>query len=148
MMQTSTAQAEAIDVLNRYVTYLDERKFDAWLDLFTEDCYYTMILHEDFVKGNNMVAIGEDKPRLSGRIEVGQTVERARTIHLLTAVMAEGSDGGVNLSANFAVIRKGAITVWGRYALELISIGSELKIRNATAILNNEILTDIQYLPV
>jgi salicylate 5-hydroxylase small subunit len=147
-MQTGIVHAEAVELLNRYVTFLDERRFDAWLDLFTEDCYYTMILHEDFVKNTNMVAIGEDKPRLAGRIEIGQNVERWRTTHLLTAVMAEASDSGVTLTANFAVIRKGAITVWGRYALELISTGSELKIRNATAILNNEILTDIQYLPV
>jgi salicylate 5-hydroxylase small subunit len=147
-MQTTIAHAEAIDVLNRYVTFLDERKFDAWLDLFTEDCYYTMILHEDYVKDNNMVAIGEDRARLSGRIEVGQNVERWRTTHLLTAVMTEPSDTGVRLSANFAVIRKSAITVWGRYTIELVAVGSELKIRTATAILNNEILTDIQYLPV
>jgi 3-phenylpropionate/cinnamic acid dioxygenase small subunit len=147
-MQMRIAHAEALDVLNRYVTFLDERRFDAWLDLFTEDCYYTMILHEDFVKGNRMVAIGEDKPRLAGRIEVGQTVERARTTHLLTAAMAEASDSGMMLTANFSVIRKGVITVWGRYALELIPSGDTLKICKAAAILNNEILTDTQYLPV
>ncbi len=144
MIEAMLDLGTANDLLSRYVTFLDERRFDEWLALFTDDCRYTMILHNDFERGNNMVSIGENKPELAGRIEVGQNVERDRTTHMLSAV---ATDGAV-VRANFAVIRKGTITVWGRYAIELVALEGELKIRRCTAVLNNEVLNETQYLPV
>ena len=139
---------EVTDLLDRYVTCLDERRFDEWLALFTDDCYYTMILHEDHVKDNNMVAIGEDKPKLAGRIEVGQNVERDRCTHLVSAVIAEGAGAEVRAEANFAVIRSGAIVCSGHYEMKLVRQQGALKVSRCTAVLANEIIHGIIYLPV
>lgn len=140
---------EVIDLLNRYVRLLDDRRFDEWLALFTEDCYYTLILHEDYVKGNNMVAIGEDKARLAGRIEVGQNVERDLQLHLISAVIAEEGDRGtVEASANFAVIRGLKIHCCGRYVMTLVSENGGFKISKCTAVLNNDSIIGTIYLPV
>jgi 3-phenylpropionate/cinnamic acid dioxygenase small subunit len=148
MTHAVDCKEEIADLLARYVTLLDERQFDEWLELFTESSYYTLILHEDYVKGNNMVAIGEDKPRLAGRIEVGRNVERDRTTHLLTATMG-GDDGGeITASSNFAVVRKGAIFAWGRYYLTLARSTAGLKIERCTAVLNNDVIAGTIYLPV
>jgi hypothetical protein len=120
-MQTTMevgCKQEASDLLDRYVTCLDERRFDEWLDLFADDAFYSMLLHKDYVQDTNMLAIGEDKKRLAGRIEVAQGIERDLVTHMLTAVTAEEAKDGaaaVRASANFAVIRKGAIHCSGRW---------------------------------
>lgn len=136
------------DFLDRYATLLDERNFDQWLDLFTDDCYYTLILHEDYVKETNMVAIGEDKAKLAGRIEVGQNVERLQTTHLLSAVKVEEREARVQAASNFAVIRRGAIYAWGRYHMALVRRDGDFKIERCTAVLNNDVISGTIYLPV
>jgi 3-phenylpropionate/cinnamic acid dioxygenase small subunit len=153
-MQTTMevgCKQEASDLFDRYVTCLDERRFDEWLDLFADDAFYSMLLHKDYVQDTNMLAIGEDKKRLAGRIEVAQGIERDLVTHMLTAVTAEeAKDGGgaVRASANFAVIRKGAIHCSGRYRLELARTGAGLKIRRCVVVLNNEVINSTIYLPV
>ena len=139
---------EAADLLDRYVTFLDERRFDDWLRLFTDNCYYTMILLEDYVKDTNLVAIGEDKARLAGRIEVGQTVERDPTVHLLTGLSVRGADGTLTASSNFAVLCMGAIKCSGRYHLELRRRQGSLLIERCTAVLHANVINGIIYLPV
>jgi 3-phenylpropionate/cinnamic acid dioxygenase small subunit len=139
---------EAADLLDRYVTFLDERRFDDWLRLFTDNCYYTMILLEDYVKDTNLVAIGEDKARLAGRIEVGQTVERDPTVHLLTGLSVRGADGTLTASSNFAVLCMGAIKCSGRYHLELRRRQGSLLIARCTAVLHANVINGIIYLPV
>jgi salicylate 5-hydroxylase small subunit len=147
-MADAVLKHEVGDLLDRYVTYLDQRRYEEWLALFTDDCFYTMILNEDFVKDNNMVAVGEDKPRLAGRIEVGKDVERDLSTHLVSAVLAEPRGDGVRGTANFGVIRKGGIVGWGRYQMDLVRRDGALKISRCTAILNNDIIHGIIYLPV
>lgn len=148
MIQTRTDKQEVVDLLDRYVTFLDERRFDEWLDLFTDDCYYTLILHEDYVKNTNMLAIGEDKIRLAGRIEVGKGVERGLTMHLLTAITLVEKDGVLQASSNFATIRAGVVHCWGRYQMSLARSSEGLRIERCTAILYNDSISGTIYLPV
>ena len=136
------------ELFDDYVTYLDENRFDEWLGLLTDDCYYMMLLHQDYVKGTNMVAIGEDKRRLAGRIEVGQTVERDLRTHLLTAVRVDGAGPELSAAANFAVLRKGAVSCSGRYHMTLVRQGGALKIKRCTAVLNDDVIQGTIYLPV
>ncbi|MFM9969309.1 MAG: aromatic-ring-hydroxylating dioxygenase subunit beta [Burkholderiales bacterium] len=142
------SKTRALALLDRYVTFLDERQFDAWLDLFTEDAWYAMLLHKDFVADNNMLAIGEDKKRLAGRIEVGQNVERDLTTHLLSAVIASEKNGALDAFANFAVIRRNQILCSGRYHLLLAGEGEATKIRRCVAVLRNDVIHGTIYLPV
>ena len=109
MTADGATKAEVADLFDRYVTYLDERQYQDWLDLFTEDARYVMLLREDYVKDTNMLAIGEGKRELAGRIEVGQGVERDPRTHLLTAVILEKSGTGTRGAANFALLRHGAV---------------------------------------
>ncbi len=144
----ASAKREVAELFDLYVTYLDENRFDEWLALFTDDCYYTMILHRDYVKDNNLVAIGEDKRRLAGRIEVGRTVERDLRTHLLTGVRIDETGPETLASANFAVLRKGAINCSGRYKMTLVREDGAFRIKRCTAVLNNEVIQGTIYLPV
>jgi 3-phenylpropionate/cinnamic acid dioxygenase small subunit len=145
---TSTCKELAADLFDRYVTSLDERRFDEWLDLFADDAFYSMMLHKDYVRDTNMLAIGEDKKRLAGRIEVGQGVERDLVTHMVSAVTAREEGSRVSAAANFAVIRKGAIHCSGRYHVDLVREGADLKIGRCVVVLNNEVIQGTIYLPV
>lgn len=149
MTEIQSCKADVADLLDRYAAFLDERRFAEWLGLFTDDCYYTMILREDYVKATNMVAIGEDKIRLAGRIDVGQNVERKFTTHLFSGLTVEEEDEArVRASCNFAVIRGGGVFCWGRYHMSLARKPSELRIERCTAVLNNDVISGTIYLPV
>jgi 3-phenylpropionate/cinnamic acid dioxygenase small subunit len=139
---------QVAELFDLYVTYLDENRFDEWLNLFTDDCYYTMILHRDYVKDTNLVAIGEDKRRLAGRIEVGRTVERDLRTHLLTGVRIDEAGPEIIASANFAVLRKGTISCSGRYKMTIVRENGALRVKRCTAVLNNEVIQGTIYLPV
>jgi 3-phenylpropionate/cinnamic acid dioxygenase small subunit len=139
---------DAQDLLDRYVTFLDERRFGEWLDLFADDAYYAMLMHKDYVRDTNMLAIGEDKKRLAGRIEVGQGVERDLTTHMVSALIAKPNGAGIEASANFTVIRRNALLCAGRYHLELAGNAADMKIRRCTAVLRNELIEGTIYLPV
>jgi 3-phenylpropionate/cinnamic acid dioxygenase small subunit len=143
------SKTDVADLLDRYIALLDERRFTEWLELFTDQSYYTMILREDYAKNTNMLAIGEDKIRLAGRIEVGQNVERAFTTHLLSGLTID-EEGAASLraSCNFAVIRSGGIVCWGRYHISLVRLRNELRIERCTAVLNNNVIRGTIYLPV
>lgn len=139
---------EVAELLDQYVLALDERRFDDWLRLLADDCYYTMILLEDYVKDTNMVAIGEDKPRLKGRIEVGQGVERDPTVHLLTGLSVNNDSSGLRASSNFAVLCMGAIKCSGQYHVELVRRDGALLISRMVAVLHANVINGIIYLPV
>ena len=125
------------------------RQFEAWLNLFTDDCYYTMILREDFVKNNNMVAIGEDKRKLQGRIEVAENVESEATTHLLSAILLDSiSPETIEASLNFVVYRKTDLTCTGRYYFSIVPGDNGYKISSCTAVLNNDVIHGTIYLPV
>jgi 3-phenylpropionate/cinnamic acid dioxygenase small subunit len=141
-------KSEVRDLFDRYVTLLDEKRYDEWLDLFTDDGYYAMILHDDYVKENNMTAIGEDKARLAGRIEVGRQVERDLRTHLLTAVRVREAGETIRASSNFAVLRNAELSCAGRYHMDLVRRDGDLKIERCTAVLDNDVLHETFYLPV
>ena len=149
MDQAQSHKADVVELIERYVTYLDTRDFSRWLDLFSDDCYYVMILREDFLKNNNLVAIGEDKRRLQCRIEVAVDVEPLPTIHLVSAIMLdEASDAGATASANFVVYRDISVTCTGRYHFEIVRHAGSMKIRNCRVVLNNSMIHGTIYLPV
>lgn len=148
MTTDGTTKAEVADLFERYVTFLDEGQYRDWLDLFTEDTRYVMLLREDYVKGTNMLAIGENKRELAGRIEVGQGVERDARTHLLTAVMLESSDTGIRGAANFAVLRHGGVACSGRYHMDLVRRDGALRIARCICVINDAVIRGTIYLPV
>jgi 3-phenylpropionate/cinnamic acid dioxygenase small subunit len=148
MTADGATKAEVADLFDRYVTYLDEGRYQNWLDLFTEDMRYVMVLREDYVKDTNMLAIGENKRELAGRIEVGQGVERDPRTHLLTAVMIEKIDRGMRGAANFALLRHGAVACSGRYYMDLVRHDGALRIERCICVINDGAIRGTIYLPV
>jgi 3-phenylpropionate/cinnamic acid dioxygenase small subunit len=140
--------AEVRRLLDDYVIALDNRRFAQWIDLFSADGYYGVIRHEDFVKGNNMVAVGENLPKLRARLEAGAQVDPDRKLHFLTGL--EVSDGaGINATSNFFVLRNGLPSFAGRYHLSLVRApDGRLKMNRCMAVLDADQITETIYLPI
>jgi len=64
------SRAEAEDILYMEARLLDERRYEAWLGMFTADATYWVPANGEGVDPNREVAIVyDDMPRLTGRIE-------------------------------------------------------------------------------
>ena len=102
---------------------LDERRFEEWLDLFTDDLVYWMperlnppaksAFSETFSKPGELALFEESKQTLTTRIARLRTgmawgeEPPSRTRHLITNVEAEpgGNEGEVQVHSNFLLYR-------------------------------------------
>jgi 3-phenylpropionate/cinnamic acid dioxygenase small subunit len=133
-----------------YVRALDDRRFDDWLALFTDDAFYGVVRHLDFTSDNHLYIIGESMEKLRNRIEMGVDIDRAMQVHLLTGILidAAGDAGKLSASANFAVFRVSAVTYTGQYRFELVEQGGMLKLARCVAVVANDKPTDLLYVPI
>ena len=99
--------------LYREAELLDGLRFDAWLELFSEDATY--LLPSTDVPGGNpatdLFVINDDYPRLAGRVARLQSRDahadypHPRTRRFVTNVrVEEGADGDLVARANFLVL--------------------------------------------
>ena len=129
---------------------LDEKKWEAWRDLFTEDGTYWVPTADDQVDPYTRASIiFDDRTMMAMRIrrlrhpEIHAQTPASRTAHLVTNVMAERNpEGGPDLdvSACFMMLeyRAEQQTVYGgRYRYRLVRDGDGFLIRSKTAILVN-----------
>lgn len=141
-------KAEVSELLDAYISALDERRFDDWIALFTDDAYYGVIRHEDFDKGNNLVTLGEDMPKLRARLEAGREVDRDMKLHFVSAVQTGEDNGAVAASANFFVLRNGTPSLAGRYRLQLVRKDGGLKVQRCMVVLDRDVIDEPIYLPI
>lgn len=141
----------ALDALfTAYVRRLDDRQFEPWLDLFADPGDYAIIRHADHLRQNSLLVIGENKEQLRNRIKLGATIDRSMRVHLLSGIAAVGgTDAALAATANFALLRDGAITYAGRYDLMLEADGAKgWKIRRCLVVLQNDVMPETLYLPI
>jgi len=108
--------------LYREALLLDERRFDEWVELFTDDAHYWMPVRmdkpkrpgaEEFARAGEMAFFDETKDTLARRVARLATglawaeEPPSRTRHLITNVDAEEGDtqGEVLVYSNFIVYR-------------------------------------------
>ncbi len=143
---------EVEDLLYKEAALLDEWRLDEWLELLTEDATYE-IPPTDVPEGdsrNTLFIIADDAVRIRSRVKqlLGKSAwsenPRSRTRRMISnvrVIAAEGED--IFATANFAVYRmryESVDTYIGRYDYKLARMGSNLKIRQRRAILDNEAL--------
>jgi 3-phenylpropionate/cinnamic acid dioxygenase small subunit len=143
-------RAQVEGLFGEYVRALDDRRFDDWLALFSEQAFYGVIRHADHLSGNHLFILGESKDKLRNRIEMGMELDKAMQIHLLTGIRTHEESGGrILASANFAVLRGSLVGYSGQYQLELSrEAGRPPKITRCCAIVANDRPTELLYLPI
>ena len=113
------------DLINREADLLDRRRWDEWLDLFTEDCVYWVPswqnedeLVEDPELSVNMIYI-KGRPGLEARmmrIGSGQSYASeplARTSHLVSTIIVD-VDQGAAVEASAKWISLSCYARWGK----------------------------------
>jgi p-cumate 2,3-dioxygenase subunit beta len=146
------ARPEVEDLLYREAALLDEWRLEEWLELLTDDAVY-QVPSTDAPEGderNTLYIIADDAARIRSRVKqlVGRSAwaenPHSRTRRIISNVRVPGADGDrILVTANFAVFRMRYETVdtyVGRYDYRLSRFGTELKIRERRAILDNEAL--------
>jgi p-cumate 2,3-dioxygenase subunit beta len=145
-------QQEVEDLLYREAALLDEWRLEEWLELLTDDAIY-QVPSTDAPEGderNTLYIIADDATRIRSRVKqlVGKSAwaenPHSRTRRMIANVRVLGADGDrILVTANFAVFRMRYETVdtyVGRYDYKLVCFGTQLKIRERRAILDNEAL--------
>ncbi len=103
--ETTSAESEIRKLLARYCQFLDDGRFDEWIDLFTDDIEFVVMgMHKN----------GHEE--LRGFIEPSQQAD-ARGKHMISEPWIEiGSTEAATATTDFAwVSKQGAIGQSGRY---------------------------------
>jgi salicylate 5-hydroxylase small subunit len=92
----------------RYADLLDGGEWDEWLELFTEDCRYTVISRENIVSGLPLAAMRcESRAMLADRVHAVRELQVYRprvNRHLFGPIRVVGGDGRRwHVRANYAV---------------------------------------------
>ena len=145
---SASVSTEVRDLFDRYVRFLDDERYDEWLDLFADDGYYGVITHRDYALDTNYVIVGERKSKLADRVRSGARLDRHRRLHLLTAVTRSRAGPGPDATANFALFRNGVPTFCGRYLAWLSEAGGGLRIRKWMVVLDNDPISEVVFLPI
>ena len=140
------------DLLYKEAALLDEWRLEEWLGLLTGDAVYE-VPPTDVPEGdsrNTLFIIADDMLRIRSRVKqlLGKAAwsenPRSRTRRMIANVRVVGTDGdNILVTANFAVYRmryESVDTYIGHYDYRLVWAGSDLKIRERRAILDNEAL--------
>lgn len=135
--------------LYREARLLDERKFEAWRDLFTEDGIYWMPTQPDSDPDQVVSVYYDDRSVMASRIrrlrhpDAHIQIPASRTAHLVTNIEAEpasGPDGDVVVHATFIMTefrRSEPRWLSGRYRYQLVPTADGLRIRRKTVVLIN-----------
>ncbi len=150
MVASAVDRRELEDFLYLEAAYIDERRFDEWLDLFAEGAHYWAPANANDIDPNTHVSIiYDDHARLTERVHRLQSgnaygqVPPSKTRHLVTNVrVLEGNGQTVVVSSNFLIVdlRLGVQTVYGgRYEHHLERNGDSWKINmKKVELLNND----------
>jgi 3-phenylpropionate/cinnamic acid dioxygenase small subunit len=101
-------EGQLADLYARYSDLLDGGEWDAWLELFTEDCRYTVISRENVAGGLPLAAMRcESRAMLADRVHAVRELQVYRprvNRHLIGPIRVLGGDGGRwDVRANYAV---------------------------------------------
>jgi 3-phenylpropionate/cinnamic acid dioxygenase small subunit len=108
----STAELHfELEALNtEYAHALDNERYDAWLELFAEDCLYRVVPRENHVLGLPIALIHcESKGMLKDRVRAAResTMAEPRTLrHFITNIrVLEASDRELRAEANVLIVQ-------------------------------------------
>ncbi len=152
-------QWEVEQFLYHEAELLDSRRFDEWLELFTDDLHYWMPLrfnrarHEEAAEESgrgDLSLFDDDKPFLAARIRrlgTGRAWAEdppSRTRHLITNVKIEGAGAELNVRSNFIVYRnrlEGEVDLYAGSREDLMRrSGAELRIARRKIVLDQNVL--------
>ncbi len=140
-----------------YVLALDGRDYDAWLELFVEDCVYVVKARENDDRGLPLAALAfESKGMLRDRIYGITTTlfhEPYYQRHIVSSFRMRAADDGYLVEANYLVSRTklGELTELystGRFRDRIVDDGGTLRFAEKRAIYDSELIPNSLIYPI
>lgn len=148
-----------IDQLNAaYAAALDEKRFDAWPEFFTEDACYWVQARENFDRGLPLALMAlESKGMMKDRVYgITQTIYHGPYYmrHVVSPAMVLADEGAaIRAQANYAVFRTkpgSASEVYnvGRYIDEIVCTSAGLRFASRRCVYDSEMILNSLIYPV
>ncbi len=146
------------DLYARYAACLDDRRFEEWPELFTDDCTYRLVPRENYDRGLPLSTLSfESKGMLRDRVyAITETLfhEPYYQRHIVSGLLVRADDGGgFSVQANYLVIRTkaGALSeVYnaGRYLDRIADDAGTLRFREKLCVFDSELIPNSLIYPV
>lgn len=142
-----------------YATVVDQANWQAWLDMFTEDCVYKVQARENYDRNLPMAAlslIGKNmlKDRIYG---ITETIfhDPYRQLHMVSSplIISESGTGVIESQANYTIYRTkndGIAEIYnvGRYIDRLRITDDGIQIESRLCIFDNEMILNSLIYPI
>ena len=138
---------EVQDLLDGYVTCLDDFDLEAWPEFFTDDCFYQIIPRENWDRGLPLATVRcESKGMLKDRVAAVREMQlfAPRYVrHLLSAVRITGvEDGVIDARANYCVLQtlvdeETKVFQSGRYIDRIVRQDGRLKFKEKSCVFDS-----------
>jgi salicylate 5-hydroxylase small subunit len=145
------------DLYALYVQLLDERNYDAWIELFTEDCTYVVRARENEDRGLPLAALAfESQGMLRDRIYgITNTLfhEPYYQRHLVSNFRFRRDGAGTLVDAHYLVSRTKAgelteLYSTGRYRDRIVETSAGLRFAEKRAIYDSELIPNSLIYPI
>lgn len=148
-----------IQFYQNYAAVVDQANWNAWLDMFTEDCVYKVQARENYERNLPMAALSlTSKGMLKDRIYgITETIfhDPYHQLHMVSSplIIGESDNGIIESQANYSVYRTkndGIAEVFnvGRYEDRLRMTNDEIKIESRLCIFDNEMILNSLIYPI
>ena len=145
------------DLYARYAACLDDRRFEEWPDLFTDDCSYRLVPRENYDRGLPLATLAfESKGMLRDRVyAVTETLfhEPYYTRHLVSGFIFEADGAAYHVRANYLVIRTKAgalseVYSAGRYIDRIVDERGTLLFEQKICVFDSELIPNSLIYPI
>ena len=155
---TTDLRIGVADLNAEYAACLDERRFDAWPELFTDDCVYKLQPRENYDRGLPLATMAfESKGMLKDRIyAVTQTLFHIpyATRHVVGwPRVSLAADGLIEAEANYTVIRVREnelpeVFSAGRYVDRIAAVDGRLRYQQRVCVFDSALIANSIIYPI
>ena len=149
---------ELDDLYARYAAALDEARYNDWIDLFTEECFYRVVPRENFDRNLPLsTMMAESRGMLKDRVYgITNTLYHQPYYqrHIVSGLFIRKTEGEViHTQANYAVFRTkqneiSEVFNVGRYIDTVIVDGGRLKFREKLCVFDSELIPNSLIYPL
>ena len=155
---TTDLRMAVADLNAEYAACLDDRRFDAWPELFTDDGVYKLQPRENYDRGLPLATMAyESKGMLKDRIYAAtQTLFHIpyATRHIVGwPVVRPGDDGCIEAEASYTVIRVREnelpeVFSVGRYVDRIVPVDGRLRYRQRLCVFDSALIANSIIYPI
>ena len=145
------------DLYAEYAACLDDARYDAWPDFFTEECSYRVVARENYDRGLPLALLSfESRGMLVDRVYgITQTLfhEPYYQRHIVSGFIVKPDGDAFTVRANYLVVRTKAAALpevysVGRYVDRIVEYDGSLRFAEKLCIYDSELIANSMIYPI